>query len=173
MTAFLIKALRLVGFRLLIVTVSAALLCTFTEQQVFEPRKPLTLDFIETASIVEAPTTIGSADSELYWRSKEDIDRTLDTLQAMGVNTVRIGIPWAYVQIFNAPFYYWNQVDLMVNAAVERNMGVLAAINTTPIWVGPPIYSAIPHSTVRRIRGLVAERYKARLPPTRCGTSPT
>ena len=164
MTAFLIKALCLVGLRLLIVTVSAALLCTFTEQQVFEPRKPLTLDFIETASIVEAPTTIGSADSELYWRSKEDIDKTLDTLQAMGVNTIRIGIPWAGVQIFNAPFYYWNQVDLMVNAAVERNMGVLAAVNTTPIWFGWPLYSAhFPPEAYAEFIGLVAERYKGKI----------
>ena len=42
----------------------------------------------------------------------------------------------------------------MVNAAVERNMGVLAAINTTPIWVGPPmILRSSPTRQVRRIRG--------------------
>ena len=117
MPAFLTRALRLVGLRVLIVTVSAALICTVTEQQVSEPRKPLTLDLIETASIVEAPTTIGSADSELYWRSPEDIEKTLDALQAMGVNTIRIGVPWVYVQLLPVPYYYWDQVDLMVNAA--------------------------------------------------------
>ena len=46
--------------------------------------KPSEYQFIETASIIQEPTSIGSADSDLYNRSQADIDRTLDTLQAMG-----------------------------------------------------------------------------------------
>ena len=95
---------------------------------------------------------------------EEDIDKTFDALQAMGVNTVRIAVPWAGIQIFNAPFYYWNQVDAMVNAAVERNMGVLAVVNTTPIWVGLPLYSAHPPlDRFAEFMGLAAERYKGKI----------
>ena len=52
----------------------------------------------------------------------------------------------------------------MVNAAVERNMGVLAAVNTTPIWFGPPLYSAHPPpEAYAEFIGLVAERYKGKI----------
>ena len=109
------QGVRLVGLRLLIVTVSAALICTVTEQQVSEPRKPLTLDLIETATIVVAPTTIGSADSELYWRSPEDIEKTLDALQAMGVNRFASASPGSTFNRSRAMLL--GPVDSMVNAA--------------------------------------------------------
>ena len=52
----------------------------------------------------------------------------------------------------------------MVNAAVERNMGVLAAVNTTPIWFGLPLYSAHPTlDAYAEFIGLVAERYKGKI----------
>jgi polysaccharide biosynthesis protein PslG len=81
----------------------------------------------------------------------------------MGVNTIRIGVPWVYVQPLPLPYYYWDQVDLMVNAAVERNMGVLAAVSSAPFWLGPPFLSAHPlPEAYAEFIGLVAERYKGK-----------
>jgi polysaccharide biosynthesis protein PslG len=96
--------------------------------------------------------------------SPEDVEKTLDALQAMGVNTIRIGVPWVYVQPLPLPYYYWDQVDLMVNAAVDRNMGVLAAVSSAPFWLGPPFLSAHPSpEAYAEFIGLVAERYQGKI----------
>jgi hypothetical protein len=83
MTARVHKTIRALAGRLLIAAVVAALV-TVASQQVLSP-KTMAHNVIETASIVQEPTTVGIADSNLYNQSQADIDRTLDTLQAMGV----------------------------------------------------------------------------------------
>lgn len=168
MTAFACKCLRVVGVRILIVAVSAALLCSIAGQQPTGQRVPgpktLSQDVIETASIVQLPTTIGSADSDLYNRSQADVEKTLDVLQAMGVQNVRIIVPWAGVQPFSLPLYNWGSVDRMVNAAAERNMGVLAVINSTPRWAGRPYLSGHPTpEAFADFAGLVANRYEGKI----------
>jgi hypothetical protein len=103
-----------------------------------------TYDVINTAAIVESSTTFGiSEGAALYWSNEADINKTLDTLQAMGVDTVRIGIPWAGVEQIKGK-YNWTQVDRMINAAAARGMGVLATINHSPLWAGLPPGSAHP-----------------------------
>lgn len=88
-----------------------------------------------TAEIVSAPSTIGMADSSLYGMSRQDIDTTLDMLQAMGVENVRVYIPWVYTQPLPNQ-YNWAPIDDIMNAAKARNMGVLAMVNSTPVWAG-------------------------------------
>jgi hypothetical protein len=56
------------------------------------------------------------------------MDAALDQMQAMGVNTVRIGIPWAGVNPIPG-YYNWSQDDYLINAADARGMGVLADIH--------------------------------------------
>ncbi len=92
-TAFGRKTLRVVASRLVIAAVAAAVVGAAAGQDQMVSPRPSAREFIQTAGIIEAPTTIGSADSDLYNRSQADVDRTLDTLQAMGVQNVRIVIP--------------------------------------------------------------------------------
>lgn len=141
MTAGVRTTLRVLGARLLIAAVAAALF-TVASQQVSP--KTVAHNVIEAANIVQEPTTVGIADSNLYNQSQADVERTLDTLQAMGVQNVRIVIPWAGVQPFNLPFYNWTNVDRMVNAAADRNMGVLAVLNSTPVWASNRYLSGHP-----------------------------
>jgi hypothetical protein len=163
-TAFARKTLRGVAGRLLIAAISAAVVCAAAGQHLMVSPKPSAYEFIETASIIEAPTTIGSADSDLYNRSQADVDRTLDTLQAMGVQNVRIIIPWAGVQPFNRNRYNWANVDRMVNAAAARNMGVLAVLNSTPVWASDRYLSGHPDPDVfAAFAGLAADRYKGKI----------
>jgi hypothetical protein len=71
------------------------------------------------AAIDESNTTIGIADSDLYFASPAEVDAALDQMQAMGVNTIRIGIPWAGIN--PVPGYYnWSQSDYMINAATRN-----------------------------------------------------
>ena len=67
----------------------------------------VTMLFVEAAAINTSNTTVGFADSDLYGMTPEDIDRTLDEMQAMGVQNVRILIPWAGVEPAQ-DIYYWD-----------------------------------------------------------------
>lgn len=128
---------------------------------------PLTMDVLETAAIDESNTTLGFADSDLYGMTPAQIDAQLDQMQAMGVNNVRIMIPWAGVE-FYPNYYNWSTVDYMVNAADSRGMGVLGVINSTPYWAtqpGQPALSGAPASpqAYGDFAGLVAQRYAGKV----------
>ena len=58
----------------------------------------VSLDFIPTAAIDTSSTAVGIADSDLYFMSAADVATTLDVMQAMGVNQVRVFVPWAAVE---------------------------------------------------------------------------
>lgn len=164
MSAFARNTLRTVVARLLVVAMVGALLTGFSSRHMVQPPKSFSYDVIETASIVQLPTTIGSADSDLYNRTQADVDRTLDTLQAMGVQNVRIIVPWAGVQPLDLPSYNWANVDRMVDAAAARNMGVLAVINSTPRWAGRPYLSGHPTpEAFAEFAGRVADRYAGKI----------
>ncbi|MGW0161218.1 cellulase family glycosylhydrolase [Mycobacterium sp. NPDC003323] len=96
---------------------------------------------MHVAEIEEVPSTIGIADSELYLQgSLEEINERLDLMQSLGVTNVRILVPWAGVQPLHpdTPFGLgaprWDQLDMVVNAAAERGMGILGVLNSTPVW---------------------------------------
>lgn len=114
------------------VLIPLAVVCAYAAQLV----EPVTRTAVTpTAEIVSAPSTIGMADSSLYGMSKQDIDTTLDMLQSMGVQDVRVYIPWVYTQPLPNQ-YNWAPIDDIMNAAKARNMGVLAMVNSTPVWAG-------------------------------------
>lgn len=125
------------------------------------------MDVAMMAAIDESNTTIGIADSDLYFASPAQVDAALDQMQAMGVNTVRIGIPWAGIN--PVPGYYnWSQADYMINAADARGMGVLAVITTTPGWANDPSAPGIyghPASPADfgTFAGLAAQRYAGKV----------
>lgn len=129
--------------------------------------RSVTTDVAPMAAIDESNTTIGIADSDLYFASPAEIDAALDQMQAMGVNTVRIGIPWAGINPIPG-YYNWSQSDYMINAADARGMGVLAVITTTPGWANSPdapgVYGA-PASAAAygQFAGLAAQRYAGKV----------
>jgi hypothetical protein len=98
---------------------------------------PVALPYATMAAINTSNTTVGFADSDIYAMAPADIDRTLDEMQAMGVQNVRILIPWSHIEVAD-DVYYWNQVDYLVNAANERNMGILGDLTSTPSWAALP-----------------------------------
>lgn len=118
--------------RVLTALIPLAVVCAYAAQLV----QPVANTAVTpTAEIVSAPSTIGMADSSLYGMSQQDIDTTLDMLQAMGVQDVRVYIPWVYTQPLPNQ-YNWAPIDDIMNAAKARNMGVLAMVNSTPVWAG-------------------------------------
>ena len=69
--------------------------------------------------------------------SDADIERTFDEMQAMGVQNVRLLIPWNGVELAD-DFFYWNYVDRVVTEAESRDMGILGVLNSTPAWATEP-----------------------------------
>ncbi|MGJ0119978.1 cellulase family glycosylhydrolase [Williamsia sp. MIQD14] len=88
-----------------------------------------------TATVGTASTTLGIADSDLYFAYNDPtaVAKHLDETAALGVHNVRLVVPWAAVEATKGQ-YTWGGVDNMVNAAAARGMGVLAVVTTTPTW---------------------------------------
>ncbi|KQR97588.1 hypothetical protein ASG12_17000 [Williamsia sp. Leaf354] len=89
---------------------------------------------LNVAKVIEKPTTLGVADSDLTSMTQAEVDRTLDELQKLGVNDVRLFIPWADVQPNNKNDYDWSKIDKIMLAAQKRDMGVIATITHSPQW---------------------------------------
>ena len=126
----------------------------------------MTIPYIATAAIDASNTTVGFADPNLWFMSPAEVDASLDAMQAMGVNNIRISVFWAGVEPFPG-YYNWGPADYIVNAANERGMGVLAVINSTPGWASPtgaPGYSEpTDPSLYGAFAGQVAERYAGQI----------
>ena len=147
--------------RFLVIGAATVAVSAFGATAMTPTLRPVAMDVAEMAAIDESNTTIGIADSDLYFESYEQIDAALDEMQAMGVNTVRIGIPWAGINPVEG-YYDWSQSDYLINAADERGMGILAVITTTPTYQqnGSGIYSEpIDPAAYGEFAGLAAERY--------------
>lgn len=112
-----------------------------------------------TAAVNEAPTTLGIADSTLYNLSDADIDVTLDHLKTMGVNDIRVAVPWIYIQSQDNTDYDWTKMDYIVHAASERDMNIVGVMSGTPTWAGFPINGHSDPADYARFASAVAERY--------------
>ncbi len=145
--------------------VAIALVCAGTTQLVTAAPRSTAIGVQPAAAISQTPTTIGVADSAMYFYSQAQIEQTLDALQSLGVQNVRIQIPWAGVQLWGPNAYDWTTVDWAVEAAQARNMGVLAVLSATPWWAGRPYLSGQPDSpeAYAKFAGAVADRYEGRI----------
>lgn len=108
------------------------------------------LEYILTAGIVESGTTVGVADSDLWALSTPDgkldtaaVNRHLDEMQALGVNTVRVVLPWRGNEPFRPGTFppgveelAWARSDYIVNAAADRGMAIVAVLAHGPDWAG-------------------------------------
>jgi hypothetical protein len=151
--------------RFLVIGAATVAVSAFGATAMTPTLRPVSMDVAEMAAIDESNTTIGIADSDLYFESYEQIDAALDEMQAMGVNTVRIGIPWAGINPVEG-YYDWSQSDYLINAADERGMGILAVITTTPTYQqnGSGVYSEpIDPAAYGEFAGMAAERYAGKV----------
>jgi len=123
---------RACSFRCIIAMIPIALICAYAPLSV---PSSLTAQIEPTAEIVSAPSTIGIADSGLYGQTQAQIDQTLDTLQSIGVQDIRVFVPWIFVEPAQGT-YNWSYMDMVMQAAAARNMGVMAEIASTPTWAG-------------------------------------
>ncbi len=146
----------------------------------FLPEQTASKVSLAAAFIDNSNNTIGIADSNLWGLFNADltpntaaIDRHLDALESLGVDTVRILIPWNGVQPAPPGTYvpehealFWRYTDYVVNEAADRDIAILAVLNSTPPWgaaggqdnwVGPGTEPDV--AKFAAYAGAVADRY--------------
>ncbi|MEN4478359.1 cellulase family glycosylhydrolase [Mycolicibacterium cosmeticum] len=108
-----------------------------------------------TAAIDDSPSTVGiSEGSDFYIAINNalaapdadpvailaEVNARLQQMQDLGVENVRLLVPWAGVQPVDpalgspAGDPNWGALDLIVNAAHDKGMGILGVLNSTPWW---------------------------------------
>ena len=127
--------LRSIATRTVIAAIPVAMVSAYAGGVSVVPRSA-SYDIQTVAEIKVSNSTVGVADSSLYFLSPTDINKQLDQLQALGVQNVRVFVPWAFVEPVKDS-YDWSIMNTIMQAAAARNMGVLAEINSTPAWTAP------------------------------------
>ena len=130
------RLFRALMLRVVVILMPLAVICTYSHVGPTPPRS-VAADVTPTATIDESNTTIGIADSSLYGMSPADIDATLTKLQSIGVQNIRVFVPWGLIEPLAQGSYNWTLMDNVMNAAAAHNMGVLAEVSSTPLWAAP------------------------------------
>ncbi|MGY4653714.1 polysaccharide biosynthesis protein PslG [Mycobacterium sp. URHB0021] len=135
----------------MIVVAPIAIVCAYVSN-LLVPTSPLprtvnaaSVGIVNTAAINDSDQTIGISDSDLYDPNltDEQVIERLQQMQDLGVNTVRVLVPWGAIEpaapgspeeVFFPPD--WKRIDLIVSQAQQRNMAVLGVLNSTPYWGG-------------------------------------
>ena len=149
--------------------------------------KRVASEVIPAAVINNSNSTIGVADSDIWGYFLPNgapdtvaIDKHLDALEALGVDTIRVLIPWHGVQplppeqLEQLPQEFqdaiWAQTDYIINEASDRGMAILGVLNSTPGWGAaqgsggwgpgaepdPVKYAAYAEAVADRYKGLVS-----------------
>ncbi len=118
---------------------------------------------VSLAAIVESPTTVGVADSALYFNNAADMKKQLDLLKNAGVTSVRVAVPWVFIQPTSPDVYDWTQMDQMVNLAKENGFSIVATINANPVWDGIPGSGNPNDAAYAKFASTVATRYQGKI----------
>ncbi|KQY09401.1 hypothetical protein ASD37_02890 [Mycobacterium sp. Root135] len=92
-------------------------------------------EYQQVAEITVSPNTVGVAASPLYGQTKAQIDQQLNEMQALGVQNIRVFVPWGLVDAFGPSqpgSLSWSLLDTVMQSAKEHGMGVLAEVDSTP-----------------------------------------
>ncbi|MDZ7930512.1 MAG: cellulase family glycosylhydrolase [Rhodococcus sp. (in: high G+C Gram-positive bacteria)] len=114
------------------------------------------------------PPGVGISDGGgLLWASDAELDTTVQFMTAMGVNSMRIAIPWSSVE-YTQNQLDWTAVDRVVNKLRAANISMLGIIAYTPPWATSPVNQPIstrPASPAAfgDFAGKVAARYKGKV----------
>lgn len=101
------------------------------------PARAAIADPVElTASIDTSSTTVGMADSSLYFMDQTDLDTAMQQLQSMGVTQIRVFLPWRAMEPADGT-YDWTQADQLLDTAASYGIAVDAAITSSPTWASP------------------------------------
>jgi hypothetical protein len=136
--------LRTMATKTVVAVLPVAMTCAYASNLFASPPPRLAAyDYQLVAEITVSGSTVGLADSSLYFLTDPSyaidpvrVAQHLDQMQALGIENIRVYVPWRYVETTKGQ-YDWSSMDVIMSLAAERDMGVLAEMNTTPAWVDP------------------------------------
>ncbi|SEH92144.1 Cellulase (glycosyl hydrolase family 5) [Mycolicibacterium rutilum] len=114
-----------------------------------DKRRLVAMPYVLTAAIEESGSTVGMADSHIWELTTPAgqpdyaaMDEHLEAMQQLGIDTVRVIIPWRGNEPWGPPGTvaspieqsYWARSDYIINRAPERGMAVLGVLNHAPEW---------------------------------------
>lgn len=128
-----------------------------------EIRFKLTASETDTASVnADSATTIGVADSNIWNLTEGGIAQNLDELQSIGVTSVRLPIPWTYIEAQSGT-YDWSQMDTIIAAAQARGMSIVGTITGNPSWDGTTAIGQPDPQAYASFAAAVASRYSTQI----------
>lgn len=108
-----------------------------------EVKHVVSYDVMNVAAIDESPTTIGIADSNIYFTdSLDEVKDRLDLIESLGVGNVRLLVPWMFIQTqdpLGGPVDWqqdldWAKLDQIVQEVESRGLGILGVLQWSPDW---------------------------------------
>lgn len=125
------------------VTTAALVAATGSHFVMPEVKQVVAYDVMNVAAINESPTTVGIADSNIYFTdSLDEVRQRLDLIESLGVSDVRLLVPWMFIQNqdpMGGPVDWqqdldWAKLDQIVNEVESRGMGILGVLQWSPDW---------------------------------------
>lgn len=130
--------------RLVIGVTAAAMVAATGSQFAIPDMKPVVAhEVINVAAIDESPSTVGIADSNIYFTdSLDEVIEHLNLIESLGVKNVRLLVPWIFVQPddpMGGPVDWdldlnWAKLDQIVQEVDRRGMGILGVLQWSPDW---------------------------------------
>ncbi|WP_194166356.1 cellulase family glycosylhydrolase [Mycolicibacterium sp. P9-22] len=108
-----------------------------------EVKHVVSYDVMNVAAIDESPSTVGIADSNIYFTdSLEEVKKHLDLVESLGVKNVRLLVPWIFIQQqdpMGGPVDWeqdldWAKLDQIVQEVDRRGLGILGVLQWSPDW---------------------------------------
>ncbi len=108
-----------------------------------EAKQLVSYEVMQVAAIDESPTTVGIADSNIYFTdSLEEVMEHLDLIESLGVKNVRLLVPWVFIQQqdpMGGPVDWdqdldWAKLDQIVQEVDRRGLGILGVLQWSPDW---------------------------------------
>jgi Cellulase (glycosyl hydrolase family 5) len=102
-----------------------------------------TYEVANVAAVDDSPTSVGIADSNIYFTdSIDEVIERLELAESLGVKNIRLLVPWWHIQTqdpLNAPVDWdadlnWAKLDQIVQEADARGLGILGVLQWTPAW---------------------------------------
>ncbi|WP_168144533.1 cellulase family glycosylhydrolase [Mycolicibacterium frederiksbergense] len=125
------------------VTTAALVAATGSHFVMPEAKQLVSYEVMNVAAIDESPTTVGIADSNIYFTdSLDEVMEHLDLIESLGVKNVRLLVPWIFIQQqdpMGGPVDWdqdldWAKLDQIVQEVDRRGLGILGVLQWSPDW---------------------------------------